>query len=126
MRKKSEGVTLIALIITIIVLLILAGVTIAMVIGDNGILNRAANASEENCNATINEALQLEYGEYITLKTTDQISSDLIGYLESNSIISNGTVEGEYVIDVEMLTGSEQSYGNGTQDKEDVYMIIKN
>ena len=41
---KESGITLIALVITIIVLLILAGVTIAMVVGDNGILTRAREA----------------------------------------------------------------------------------
>ena len=39
--KKVEGITLIALVITIIVLLILAGVTIASLSGENGILTRA-------------------------------------------------------------------------------------
>ena len=45
--KSNFGITLIALIITIIVLLILAGVTINMLIGDNGILNKATIASEK-------------------------------------------------------------------------------
>lgn len=42
--KKKNGITLIALIITIIVLLILAGVTINMVLGDNGLINKSKNA----------------------------------------------------------------------------------
>lgn len=40
MMKERRGITLIALVITIIVLLILAGVSIAMLTGDNGILTR--------------------------------------------------------------------------------------
>ena len=36
-KNETSGITLVALVITIIVLLILAGVTIAMVVGDNGI-----------------------------------------------------------------------------------------
>lgn len=43
-RNKTSGITLIALVITIIVLLILAGVTIATLTGDNGILTRAQEA----------------------------------------------------------------------------------
>ena len=43
----NEGITLIALVITIIVLLILAGVTIASLTGDNGILTRARQAQED-------------------------------------------------------------------------------
>ena len=45
--KKNNGITLIALVITIIVLLILAGVTIATLTGENGILPRASDASEQ-------------------------------------------------------------------------------
>ena len=45
--KSNKGITLIALVITIIVLLILAGVTIAALSGDNGILRRATEAKEQ-------------------------------------------------------------------------------
>ncbi len=45
-QKERRGVTLIALVITIIVLLILAGVTIAMLTGDNGIISKS-NASKK-------------------------------------------------------------------------------
>ena len=41
MKKKDGGITLIALVVTIVVLLILAGVSIAMLTGDNGIITRA-------------------------------------------------------------------------------------
>ena len=47
MKEKQEGITLIALVITIIVLLILAGVSIAMLTGQNGILSQAENAKEQ-------------------------------------------------------------------------------
>ena len=46
-RKKEKGITLIALVITIVVLLILAGVTITALSGDNGILTRAKDAKEK-------------------------------------------------------------------------------
>ena len=45
--KKNKGITLIALVVTIIVLLILAGISIVMLTGQNGILNRAAEAKEK-------------------------------------------------------------------------------
>ena len=54
--KKSKGITLIALVITIIVLLILAGVSIAMLTGQNGILTQAQKAKTETENAAANEA----------------------------------------------------------------------
>ena len=46
--KERNGITLIALVITIIVLLILAGVTIATLTGDNGILGKATNKYSSN------------------------------------------------------------------------------
>ena len=46
-RKRETGITLIALVISIIVLLILAGVTIAALSGDNGILTRAKESKEK-------------------------------------------------------------------------------
>ena len=52
--RKDRGITLIALVVTIIVLLILAGISISMLTGQNGILNRASEAKEKN------EVVQLE------------------------------------------------------------------
>ena len=52
MFKGQKGITLVALVITIIVLLILAGVGISMLAGDGGILNYAQNASGEYKNAS--------------------------------------------------------------------------
>lgn len=57
--KKNNGITLIALVITIIVLLILAGVTIATLTGENGILTRASEASERTKQANAEEQVQL-------------------------------------------------------------------
>ena len=55
--KEKKGITLIALIITIIVLLILAGITLSMVLGPNGIIDRAKQAKEETERAALNEQL---------------------------------------------------------------------
>lgn len=53
--KNTGGITLIALIITIIVLLILAGVSIAMLTGQNGILTQAQNAKQATEGAAAKE-----------------------------------------------------------------------
>ena len=55
--KEKKGITLIALVITIIVLLILAGVTIAALSGDNGILQNATRAKEETEEAQEKEGI---------------------------------------------------------------------
>ena len=59
-KKDMKGITLIALVITIIVLLILAGVTIATLTGNNGILAQATKAKGETENATKEEEQILE------------------------------------------------------------------
>ena len=53
--KRKNGITLIALVITIIALLILAGVTIATLTGENGILSQAQNAKKVSEDAAAEE-----------------------------------------------------------------------
>ena len=57
--KEAKGITLIALVITIIVLLILAGVTIATLTGDNGILGKANDAKTQTEQAKEDENLKI-------------------------------------------------------------------
>ncbi len=54
-KKLNQGITLIALVITIVVLIILAGVSINLVLGENGLFNRAKQAVEEYKQAAIDE-----------------------------------------------------------------------
>lgn len=69
--NKDKGITLIALVITIIVLLILAGVSIATLVGDNGILNQANNAKIESKKAQEEEEKALQkYEDIIKEKTS--------------------------------------------------------
>ena len=70
--KRNKGITLIALVVTIIVLLILAGVSISMLTGENGILNRAAEAKEKTETASKDEQRKLAQTEALmnTQKTT--------------------------------------------------------
>ena len=73
-RNKDEGITLIALVITIIVLLILAAVSIAMLTGQNGILTQANNATEETKIAEYKEALEMIKPGLDVEKATDGLS----------------------------------------------------
>ncbi len=61
LKVNNKGITLIALVITIIVLLILAGVAIATLTGNNGILTKAASSKEKTDKASAEEAVKLEY-----------------------------------------------------------------
>ena len=79
MKKETNGITLIALVITIIVLLILAGVTIASLSGDNGILKRAAEAKEQTKKADAEEQIKLGLTEVIMKnKLGDDIFKNLL------------------------------------------------
>ena len=70
--RRNKGITLIALVVTIIVLLILAGISTSMLTGQNGILNRAAEAKEKTETASKDEQRKLAQTEALmnTKKTT--------------------------------------------------------
>ena len=57
--RKTIGITLIALVVTIIVLLILAGITISLVFGPNGVVKKAQEAANKTNEAIINEQAQM-------------------------------------------------------------------
>lgn len=59
MERKNKGITLIALIITIIIMLILAGIVITMTIGENGIIAKAQLAGKNYIDASNYEQSQL-------------------------------------------------------------------
>ena len=71
-KNEIKGITLIALVITIIVLLVLAGVTIAMLTGDNGILMQAKVAKEKDKIAKIEEEVKLHYEDAIMKEKLDE------------------------------------------------------
>ena len=100
--KESKGITLIALVITIIVLLILAGVTIATLTGDNGILGKANDAKTQTEQAKEDENLKIAIaGSYgtdgkLNLKDLkDNLENQGINYDKNNTgfpleVIVNG------------------------------------
>ena len=59
-KKETNGITLIALVVTIIVLLILAGISISMLLGDNGILIKASDTKIQNDKSSIIEDIRIE------------------------------------------------------------------
>ena len=63
--KKEKGITLIALVVTIVVLIILAGVSISMLAGENGIINQANNAKENTEQARVEELVDLAVNSLI-------------------------------------------------------------
>ena len=60
-KERQEGITLIALVVTIVVLLILAGTSIAMLTGDNGIITNAQKSQMENTKSEVIEKMNMAY-----------------------------------------------------------------
>ena len=81
--ERKRGITLIALVITIITILILAGVSINSIIGKNGIVERAQTTGKIQTVASIKEALELEKGDLLVNSKTVNLNN----YLDQ---ISNG------------------------------------
>ena len=83
--KERKGITLIALVITIIVLLILAGVSIAMLTGQNGILTQAQNAKTTNENKSAEEKVKLAIMAARSQSETGTLDADkLIAEITNN------------------------------------------
>ena len=59
MKKETKGITLIALVVTIVILLILAGVSLNLVLGNNGIINKAKEARDKYAEAAKNDEIAL-------------------------------------------------------------------
>ena len=105
MIKDYKGISLVALVITIIVLLILAGITISFTVGSNGILTKAKNAKEQTNIAQAKESVELIIASLQTenegkatisnLKEYAQTDSDIA--IDTNKIIYKG--EYEFTID---------------------------
>lgn len=108
--KTSNGITLIALVITIIVLLILAGISISMLSGDNSILQKATDAKTSSERSEAKEQAQIDIMAWITDKTANhqdaslndekikEILSDNKSYVKVAGDTSFTTAKGEYVI----------------------------
>ncbi len=97
--KQEKAITLIALVVTIIVLLILAGISINMLTGQNGILNRASEAKEST------GAAQTE--ELVKLSITDAISRGLGSLTDANlkTALDNNIGAGKYEISGDETNG---------------------
>ncbi len=65
-KKLNKGITLIALVVTIIILIILAGVGINLVLGQDGILNKAKEAKENTIKASKKEEVDMAISEVLT------------------------------------------------------------
>ena len=70
-EREQKGITLIALVVTIIVLIILAGVSINMLVGENGIITQSQRAEEDYSKSEVKEKVELALNEYMIEKSTE-------------------------------------------------------
>lgn len=87
--KNTKGITLIALVVTVIILLILVGISISMLTGENGILKKAIETKEKTEKATELEKLQLAITSALIDNQTSLNILDLKKHLDSNGLNSN-------------------------------------
>lgn len=101
-EKSNKGITLIALVITIIVLLILAAVSISTLMGENGILNKSQQTKTEQIKAEMREQLMLVILELQTEKQGKATLNDITDELIVNKLkeyegkIIDNTLSSEY------------------------------
>ena len=98
--QKKKGVTLLALAITIIIMLLLAGVVMQMALGDNGLFVRATKSKSEQAKAELYENAKLEYLGLKT-KAIEQGQSDpqISEVLSAANFLAKYTVDGSNIKD---------------------------
>ena len=90
-NNLQNGITLIALVISIIVMLILAGVSLNATIGDNGIITQAQNATYMQSIAALEEYLQTEYVKYYDETENYTSKIELLSSKIGNLCLKDGT-----------------------------------
>ena len=127
--KRNKGITLIALVVTIIVLLILAGISISMLSGQNSTLNRAREAKGEYSNSTEKEQIQLSYNSAITKKIGESITAEelqnelngVVGKNEDGTSKAEVTDKGNGVFNVKFIKTNH----NYKVDNGDVTLLVE-
>ena len=124
MRSNQKGITLVALTITVIVLLILAGISLRILLGNDGLLSKTRRAKEEAAKASVIEDVQLSWGlaetKYQT-RTGEDNSKEKSEYFTRENISDNlndGTVPDESGCFVYNETGvSKVIYENKNKER---------
>ena len=114
MLKNNKGITLIALVVTIIVLLILAGVSIAMLTGDNGILTQSKNAKTDTEKAEAVERINLALNAALAAAMEDSSNAPTVANVKAHDSIFSQT-DTKYEVDDTTKSGSITiTYNNGS------------
>ena len=125
--KNKKGITLIALVVTVVVLIILAGVSINAVLGDNGIIKKANQAASVTKEAEVKEAINRTILEFYLTNDYETLEDFLKAKAEDGSIDSvtknaDGTLtvkKGDYSVTVENKTNSSGGSSSGGNTGEE-------
>ena len=121
MLNNKKGITLIALVVTVVVLIILAGVSINAVLGDNGIIKKSNQAASVTKEAEVKEAINRTILKFYLTNDYETLEDFLKAKAEDGSIDSvtknaDGTLtvkKGEYSVTVENKTNSSNGSSSG-------------
>ena len=111
---KKRGITLIALVITMVVLIILAGVTIAIAIGPNGLITKANDGKLASRYAIITDRVKLREADLEVAFKTGQNGDEgsvFINKLEGEGLVKTSTGEDKYTADERKLEVGKQKDG---------------
>ena len=125
--KSKKGITLVALVVTTVVLLILAGVSINLVLGDNGIIKKANQAASVTKEAEVKEAINRTILEFYLTNDYETLEDFLKAKAEDGSIDSvtknaDGTLtvkKGNYSVTVENKANSSGGSSSGGNTGEE-------
>ncbi len=119
LKMSMKGITLIALVVTIVVLLILAGVSISMLTGENGIIIQAQNAKLETRGGDVEEKVSIwknehKLNKYSQIKVKNE--SDFINDLKEQKLVFDNEIDEEHKI---IKIGSREIY-YGLEENEPI------
>ena len=116
--NESTGITLIALVVTIVILLILAATSISMLTGENGIITQAQEATIKTENGEVYEALLLKLVDNNTDNTINEINKENFDYL-----LEKGYIDSNNIVNTDKITSSNMRTGKGSLEDGDIYII---
>lgn len=113
MLKNNKGITLIALVVTIIVLLILAGVSIAMLTGNNGILAQSKTAKTDTEKAEAVERINLALNAALAAAMENSANVPTVANVEAHDSIF-GQEGSKYDVNADTAGSITITYNNGS------------
>ena len=133
LKRDVKGITLVALVITIIVLLILSGVAINLTIGSNGIFTRAGNATEKYEEASINEQKEMNQVTDVLDNYVRKVEGVTIpkgfyyvGGTKEDGIVISDSKEDENKYSKEKYTDQANIPGDGLIGNQFVWVPVEN